>query len=93
MRLGYTFGGKQSLGTFGVPDLRGKAAPNLHYLVWRPGRFPSHERDTRRGQPPASSHIVRRSEDLSMRQRSRSCCQTYRSTSTMLRTRLSSSIA
>jgi microcystin-dependent protein len=29
----YTFGGSQSAGTFGVPDLQGKAPPHLHYVV------------------------------------------------------------
>jgi microcystin-dependent protein len=32
-RYGHTFGGTESSGKFGVPDLKGKAPPNLHYVV------------------------------------------------------------
>jgi microcystin-dependent protein len=35
------FGGSRSMSTFGLPDLRGKAPPGLHYRVCNSGAFPS----------------------------------------------------
>jgi len=37
----FTFGGSQSSGEFGVPNLAGKAPPNLHYAVCTRGAYPS----------------------------------------------------
>jgi microcystin-dependent protein len=38
--LGNSFGGNQSMSTFGLPNLRGKAPPGLHYLVCNSGAYP-----------------------------------------------------
>jgi len=37
----FTFGGSQSSGEFGVPNLAGKAPPNLHYAVCTRSAYPS----------------------------------------------------
>jgi microcystin-dependent protein len=39
--LGNTFGGNQSMNTFGLPNLHGTAPPGLHYQVCDSGAFPS----------------------------------------------------
>jgi microcystin-dependent protein len=38
--VGNTFGGSVSKGTFGLPNLSGKAPPGLHYVICTSGAFP-----------------------------------------------------
>ncbi len=41
--FGNTFGGNQNMNTFGMPNLRGKAAAGLHYRICSVGPYPSRQ--------------------------------------------------